>query len=282
MSSSSESPVPTIPSLSTLCAQSITSPLSVTAVSTHLNQYPFVPLDQSVNMRALTSPTLSHGILYRSGTLSQMSSLTASQLRRTYNIRTIYDLRRAEECEREPSPVIEGTETVWIPPRKLNRSILGGKKEEAEEMRTDEAGEEETTKDKRERRREMQAEEVPTSAFAEGDGTDAWRRFHANILHTHGQIFKAVLERLGDQGGIGEGGGGAVLFHCTGEHIHSIIISFFLFRPPSPSPSPSLLFPFCFLLIRLHTKITAAFLSLPFPPKSEHEGRRSPLLLFSQ
>ena len=67
-------------------------------------------------------------------------------------------------------------------------------------------------------RREKQAEEVPTSAFAEGDGVDAWRGFYANILYTHGHIFKSVLEKIRDQGDDrGEGGGGAILFHCTGK-----------------------------------------------------------------
>jgi len=57
--------------------------------------------------------------------------------------------------------------------------------------------------------------EVPMAAFAEGDGVEVWRKFYANILHTHGHIFKAVLEIIRN-GGVGEKAG-AVLFHCTGS-----------------------------------------------------------------
>lgn len=126
---------------------------------------------------------------------------------------------------------MEGTETVWIAPRSLNRSSLPGGKEEVEERRMDEK---KCTGDERKRtRRKKQVEEVPTSAFAEGDGVDAWRRFYANILYTHGHVFKAVLEGIRDQGdgrgGGGGGEGGAVLFHCTGECIHILHPSSFIF-----------------------------------------------------
>ena len=66
-----------------------------------------------------------------------------------------------------------------------------------------------------EKRRKEGPSEVLTAAFAEGDGVEAWRKFYAGILYTHGHMYKAVLETIRDRG-VGEEVG-AALFHCTGS-----------------------------------------------------------------
>ena len=65
-------------------------------------------------MRCLTSPTLPPGLIYHSGTHSQMPKASLSQLRTTYNIRTVDDLHRADERETAPSPTIDEVETAWM------------------------------------------------------------------------------------------------------------------------------------------------------------------------
>ncbi|KAA6410174.1 MAG: hypothetical protein FRX48_05595 [Lasallia pustulata] len=142
-----------------------------------------------MNIRSLTSPTLPPGRIYRSGALTQVPAPMLSQLLTTYNIRTIYDLRRAAERETAPSPIINGVETVWIP------STTDGTV-----YWPDRCGVQ--------RKKEV-PRGVPTAAFADGDGVEAWKATYRNILDTHGHIFKTVLEKIRD------GGDGAVLFHCT-------------------------------------------------------------------
>ena len=83
--------------------------------------------------------------------------------------------------------------------------------------------------------------EVPTKAFTENDGVEAWRIFYANILYTHSHMFKAVLEMIRDRE-VGEEVG-AVLFHCTGSLYTLNCILYFSFlttvhsllRPRIPS-----------------------------------------------
>ncbi len=105
-----------------------------------------------------------------------MPTASISQLRATYNIRTIYDLRRADEREKAPSPIIDEVETVWMPNMVEERVYWPDKGEG--------------------KRRKEGPPEVPMAAFAEGDGVEAWRKFYASILHTHGQMFEAVLEMI--------------------------------------------------------------------------------------
>lgn len=143
-----------------------------------------------MNIRSLTSHTLPPGRIYRSGTLTQIPAPILSKLLTTYNIRTIYNLRRAAKRETAPSPIIDGVEMVWIPSTD-NVTVYW----------PDQRG--------LQRKKEV-PRGVPTAAFADGNGVEAWKATYWNILHTHGYSFKAVFEKIRD------GGEGAVLFHCTG------------------------------------------------------------------
>ena len=203
-----------IPDLVSLCSHSIIDPLPPSQVAAYLSKAPFISLPGGMNIRSLTSPTLPPGRLYRSGTLTQVQAPELSQLLNTYNIRTIYDLRRATEREAAPSPIIDGVETVWIPSTA-----------DATLYWPDQSGV---------KRKKELPKEVPTAAFADGDGVEAWKATYRNILDTHGHIFKVILERIRD------GGEGAVLFHCTGPSFPastSIKLSFILpiHRLPNPT-----------------------------------------------
>lgn len=180
-----------IPDLYSLCSHSVIDPLSPSQVATYLCKAPFISLPGGMNIRSLTSPTLPPGHIYRSGALTQVPAPMLSQLLTTYNIRTIYDLRRAAERETAASPVIDGVETVWIPST-ADVTVYW----------PDQSGVQ--------RKKEV-PRGVPTTAFADGDGVEAWKATYRNILDTHGHIFKTVLEKIRD------GGEGAVLFHCTGS-----------------------------------------------------------------
>lgn len=180
-----------ISDLISLCSHSIMDPLSPSQVATYLCKAPFISLPGGMNIRSLTSHTLPPGRIYRSGTLTQIPAPMLSQLLTTYNIRTIYDLRRAAERETAPSPIIDGVETVWIPST-----------DDGTVYWPDQRG--------LQRKKEV-PRGVPTAAFADGDGVEAWKATYRNILDTHGHIFKAVFEKIRD------GGEGAVLFHCTGS-----------------------------------------------------------------
>lgn len=180
-----------IPDLISLCSHSVIDPLPPSQVAAYLCKPPFISLPGGMNIRSLTSPTLPPGRIYRSGALTQVPAPMLSQLLTTYNIRTIYDLRRAAERETAPSPIINGVETVWIP------STTDGTV-----YWPDRCGVQ--------RKKEV-PRGVPTAAFADGDGVEAWKATYRNILDTHGHIFKTVLEKIRD------GGDGAVLFHCTGS-----------------------------------------------------------------
>ncbi|KAL9612215.1 MAG: hypothetical protein Q9204_008972 [Flavoplaca sp. TL-2023a] len=178
-----------IPSLLSLCSRSVTDALPSLQVATYLNKEPFISIPGGINIRSLASPTLPSGRIFRSGTLAQIPAPMLPQLLTTYNIRTIYDLRRADERKTAPSPIIDGVETVWIP------STIDGTIYWPDQNGVPRKKETPTA--------------VPTAAFADGDGINAWTSTYRNILDTHGHIFKAILEKIRD------GVEGAVLFHCT-------------------------------------------------------------------
>ena len=131
-------------------------------------------------MRSLTSPTLPPGLIYRSGTLSQMP--------------------------RAPSPTIDGVETAWMSST-ADESLYEPDKAGAKRLKEG-------------------PPEAPTEASAEGDGMEAWRMFNANILHTHGHMFKSVLEMIRDRD-VGEEVG-AVLFQLYRFVAPSRLYSLFL------------------------------------------------------
>ncbi|KAE8376529.1 protein-tyrosine phosphatase-like protein [Aspergillus bertholletiae] len=83
-------------------------------VTSIISQPPFVTIPGLFNIRHITGDNLRPGYVYRSGTPSGISDEGKTALR-DLEISAIFDLRRADERTRSPSPVIQGVETVWEP-----------------------------------------------------------------------------------------------------------------------------------------------------------------------
>ena len=159
-----------------------------------LSSPPFIPIPNAMNLRTLSSPSLTvSNVILRSGSLSHMPAAVLSNLHTTYNITTIYDLRSRGERERNASPVIEGIETVWIP----SSSDLDG-------LGAPSSDEEAAKKTK------PVTTGLKPADFIEKNGEVAFLKMYANILEIHKESYKAVFRRLMDPNA--EGG---ILFHCT-------------------------------------------------------------------
>ena len=180
-----------LPSLVTI---PFSEPLPEAKVKAILSSPPFIPIPQALNMRTLSSLALkAPNLILRSGTLSHIPASCLSNLRTTYNITTIYDMRSRSERERNASPDIEGIETVWIP----NARDLAG-------LEAPSGGEEAAKKTK-----DVLLNLTP-SDFIEKNGKVAFIKMYGNILELHKEVFKAVFRRLMDLDAKG-----GILFHCS-------------------------------------------------------------------
>jgi hypothetical protein len=165
----------------TLLATPIQFPLPESEVKLVLASAPFIPIPHALNLRTISSPNLQPNKVFRSGALSHLTPSILSALKDQYNITTIFDLRARNEREKQPSPDVEGIETIWIP-------------------NTEDAGTAPTPI------------YIPIEDFAVGGGVDAYLRRYENVLQMYGSVYKTIFEKLRDSD---EGG---VLFHCTGTY----------------------------------------------------------------
>lgn len=174
----SPSPPYDIPSL---LAIPIHNPLPIGAITSLISQPPFLPLPLALNLRSVPLPSTSKLKFYRSGYLHPLSPDSLSVLHSKYNVTQIYDLRQRAEREKQPSPSIEGVETVWTE----NTEDAGLEKEDVKL--------------------------VPVTEFA-GDGmVGAYVKRYENVLRMYGCVYRRVFETI-LKGGDGEG----ILFHCSG------------------------------------------------------------------
>ena len=96
-------------------------------LTTSLATAPFIPVEGALNLRDLgllpTSP-LKPGLLYRSGSLHNISAHAMAQLRDDLGVRTIFDLRHDKERDEHPEPEIDGVHSVWCrtntPPARID------------------------------------------------------------------------------------------------------------------------------------------------------------------
>jgi hypothetical protein len=167
----------------------VRDPLPEEAVKAILATHPFIPVPNALNLRTISHPpNLAPNLIFRSGALSHLPAASWAQLKDTYNITTIFDLRSADERQHSPSPDIPGIETIWIP------SGVD------DDIRTSGPGNVHW---------KIEQFNVPRTDFVENQGKDAYVKLYNIVLETHRRPYKAVFERLRDS----EGG---VLFHCTG------------------------------------------------------------------
>ncbi|CZR70062.1 uncharacterized protein PAC_19963 [Phialocephala subalpina] len=177
--------------LSALYNISVRDAIPEAEVSRVLAANPFISIPEALNLRTISSPTLKPNLLFRSGSLSHLSPAVLAPLKSTYGIRAIFDLRSKAEREKNPSPEIEGIETVWIPSTAdFGPKILSKEEEEGAE------------------KPKQVLEAAKVEDFIQNEGKEGYVKMYGNVLETHAGAYKAVFQRLRD-------GGGGVLFHCT-------------------------------------------------------------------
>lgn len=101
-------------SLNDLLTTDIRTQIPESTVARITSVAPWSTVPGVFNIRDL-APNVRPGFIYRSGVLASISDEGKSALARTLNVTTIYDLRRPNEREKSPSPVIDGVDTVWLP-----------------------------------------------------------------------------------------------------------------------------------------------------------------------
>ena len=100
--------------LAELLATDMRTELPAHAVTSITSKPPFVAVGGLYNVRDLGSASVRPGFAYRSGALTEISEEGKAALR-ALGIRAIFDLRNPGERTKQPSPAIEGIETVWEP-----------------------------------------------------------------------------------------------------------------------------------------------------------------------
>lgn len=179
--------------LPALLATSIREPLPEAAVEQYLASPPFIPVPHALNLRTLSSPhLLAPNRIFRSGALGHLPASVLGTLRTTYNITTIYDLRSRREREWNPSPDIEGVETIWIPSTSdISGAALPSGDAEAVE-----------------KPKQVISDTKPADVV-EKNGQVVSVKIDQNVLKLYKEAYRAVFQRLM------EPDTGNVLFHCT-------------------------------------------------------------------
>lgn len=88
--------------------------LPAQAVTSVTSQPPFVTVPGVYNVRDLGSAAVRPGFAYRSAVVTGIWE-EGMVILRDLGIRTIFDLRNPKERAKQPSPVVEGVETIWEP-----------------------------------------------------------------------------------------------------------------------------------------------------------------------
>ncbi|KAL4930974.1 tyrosine-protein phosphatase [Aspergillus undulatus] len=111
-------------SLPELITTDIRSALPEAAVTDIISRAPFATVPGIFNLRDLSNAitpssafpaVLRPGLAYRAGAPASTFSDEGIAAMTALGIKKIYDLRRADERIKKPSPVIDGVEVVWIP-----------------------------------------------------------------------------------------------------------------------------------------------------------------------
>lgn len=105
--------------LAKLALTDIQEPLTAETVEQALKSPPFIPIPSALNLRdiGLSTPgKIKPNLIFRSGALTSWPGSSKALLATQYHVTTIFDLRHERERQRMPSPVIQGIETVWVPP----------------------------------------------------------------------------------------------------------------------------------------------------------------------
>ena len=108
--------------LAKLAALDGLAPIPPQQVAEALAGPPFIPIPSALNLRDIGlsgANKIKPGLIFRSGGLTTWPDSSKQLLATQYHITTIFDLRSEGERVRQPSPEIEGIETVWLPPTNI-------------------------------------------------------------------------------------------------------------------------------------------------------------------
>ncbi|KAL4899327.1 hypothetical protein BDW74DRAFT_116619 [Aspergillus multicolor] len=137
-------------SLQDLVATDIATALPKDAVAEVISRAPFATVPGIFNLRDISGGTFSFstfpailrpGLVYRSGAPASTLTEEGISVLSALGIRKIFDLRRIDERIKNPSPIINGVQIVWIPyaevpPRAAAARDLEGSMEQVVEMYT--------------------------------------------------------------------------------------------------------------------------------------------------
>lgn len=171
---------------SSLILQPISTSIEPSVVAAALSKAPFLPVPKALNLRTISHPpSLRPGLFFRSGFLSHLPLPVLETLSTQHGIATIFDLRRADERARMPSPQVNGIENVWLenPRGHARLAELGA------------------------------ANHLDVGVFIEEGGRKGYRALYATVMDVYRDVWEGFF-RWVIQGGVRKGG---VVYHCTGK-----------------------------------------------------------------
>lgn len=151
--------------LAALAATDVREAIPMTTLGPVLTSPPFIPTRSLINIRdlgAVPGSRLPTAHIFRCGTLENAARDPDAIAWLSGHVKRIFDLRKATEREKHPSPEIPGVENVWF----------------------------------------EQSQQYPSPKledFIEGGGEGPWRKQYMGVVNSYQPTIRAVLEHVRDR-----------------------------------------------------------------------------------
>lgn len=151
--------------LAALAATDVRDPIPMTTLGPVLSSPPFIPTRSLINIRdlgAVPGSALPANHIFRCGTLDNAAKDPEAVAWLSSHVKRIFDLRKADERVKHPSPEVPGVENVWFD----------------------------------------QLEQYPSPKledFIKGGGEEAWREQYMAVVKTYKPTIRALLEHIRDR-----------------------------------------------------------------------------------